>query len=425
MSIESIIIPIAAVTGVALRSLLAKNQAQSPQVVKDLKQKSNPIQHITASDFDNFISNLDNYRRNNCNFEFVVGIDVGATNTRTALFLKNLDTNVTKALEVKFQCKSMNVFRGNYAKLGDRVYDVLRKVPLGSVVALAGPVVDHTSVALTNYVEKEQDLHVDELNEKLFPRGKTRFINDLEAACFGIIGLGLEDRLGEYMASLWVSNEESSIPVKLKKISYAVMSMGTGLGVGIIQYNDNYHGEIKYQPLPLEAGHCLIAHPAPGDKYYDRDIQRLKFLSKKLYKDVTSIEYEDICSGRGLQYCHEFELSLLSTNDEPKIATRALKSGNPDDTPEGRALLVHYKYLMEAAQNVCVMIPSVKGVFFTGDNQLANESFVLESADIYKEVFLNHPKRHWLEPVAKHMVRQKTPHNFNLEGAHFVANHLN
>lgn len=87
--------------------------------------------------------------------------------------------------------------------------------------------------------------------------------------------------------------------------------MGTGLGVGLIQYNRSHKHEIKFQPIPLEAGHCLITFPAPGSKFYERDLARLKFLSKKLYNNQQGVEYEDICSGRGLQYCYEFELTQL------------------------------------------------------------------------------------------------------------------
>jgi hypothetical protein len=77
---------------------------------------------------------------------------------------------------------------------------------------------------------------------------------------------------------------------------------------------------------------------------------------------------------------------------------------------------------MEAAQNVCVMVPSVKGVFFTGDNQMSNEFFVLKNAETYKQVFLTHPKQQWVVPLSENMYRQKQIFNFNLEGTRFVAN---
>ncbi len=49
------------------------------------------------------------------------------------------------------------------------------------------------------------------------------------------------------------------------------------------------------------------------------------------------------------------------------MAHRALSG---EDELAEKAMFAHYHYLMKAAQNVCVMMPSCKGLFLAGDNQV-------------------------------------------------------
>jgi glucokinase len=94
-----------------------------------------------------------------------------------------------------------------------------------------------------------------------------------------------------------------------------VCAMGTGLGTGVIRYNP----KDGFSVLTLEGGHCKATFPGRKAENRETDMKRLEYLSQVLYQSKHSIEFEDICSGRGLQSCYEFE--VLNKKDEPKTMT--------------------------------------------------------------------------------------------------------
>jgi hypothetical protein len=185
------------------------------KVVKDKTTQTTPT--VVLNDTQALINKLVEYKKQNPAFTYVIGVDVGATNFRTAFIFTN-SNNVNSTFEIKLQCRNMNFFRNFYAELGEQVVKNIGVKPQSSVLALAGPI-KGDCVEITNYDEGARELFVNELTDLLFPRGKTKFINDLEAACYGIISLGVEKKLNDYMASLWLPNEKSNLSVDLADVS--------------------------------------------------------------------------------------------------------------------------------------------------------------------------------------------------------------
>ena len=58
--------------------------------------------------------------------------------------------------------------------------------------------------------------------------------------------------------------------------------------------------------VPLESGHSLAAPIGPTHPSRDADVHMNAYLSQKLYRGQYPIEYEDVCSGRGLEYVYEW-----------------------------------------------------------------------------------------------------------------------
>lgn len=90
----------------------------------------------------------------------------------------------------------------------------------------------------------------------------------------------------------------------VKHLVDAVLAMGTGLGTGLIVGSAGG----KFNVIPLEAGHVHIATPGVNSEHFKEERERIEFLSQKIYGGAYPIEYEDICSGRGLEFCYEFEI---------------------------------------------------------------------------------------------------------------------
>jgi len=377
-----------------------------------------------GSDFSPFFLNLEKFvnRYPAPSFTYYVGVDIGATNTRVVIVTKLENSGQIERFEMeKFKCSSVSQLLDVLQFVSSEVMNVFAgQRASAAALALAGPI-DKDRVVLTNYVESSQVLNKQDLPSELFPFAKTRFLNDLEACCYGIIAAGENGELNNYFTNAFepFNNERAADSLHLEQKSYAVLAMGTGLGCGLILCHKNKDGTLSFSPLALEAGHALIGMEGTAREDHKKSVQRFEYISEQVWNSKHGIEYEDICSGRGLKYCYNFERAYDNqpTNDEMDAGDIAPQY--KENRYARMALEVHYGYLMKAAQNICVMIPSCKGVFFAGDNQVNNEQFVSENLDMLRDKFFDHQKKHWLEDVAAY--RQVKQNNFNLVGCEYCA----
>jgi hypothetical protein len=111
--------------------------------------------------------------------------------------------------------------------------------------------------------------------------------------------------------------------------------------------------------------------------------------------------------------------------------------GDPEyDKNAAAAMSLHYRYLFRSASQHCVGFVA-KGVFLIGDNQVgftldwvmlkqcvkvSNDAFVCKHVEEFKEEFLNHSKRSWIEDVE--VFRQIKSYNLMLLGCLFMAKHM-
>jgi len=273
----------------------------------------------------------------------------------------------------------------------------------------AGPVGNHgTEVQITNYLLENRHLTIKDLPSALFPK-KTVFINDLVAACEGIIALGEDGRLSEFFQPLWSPFQEDIVKLSLKNVTYVVMAMGTGLGSAVLLPQSTTHSV-----LPTENGHTSLTPLGPFHPDYKEECELLEFISKKIYGGQQSIEWEDICSGRGLVSCYQF-LTRNDVNISDKISAldvvqQALEQSDPKAE---KALLLHYKYLFRISQQQSIGMIA-KGVFLAGDNQVSNDSFVIKHIPYFKEEYLRSTKKEWI--LETPVYRQTKSYNLNLLG---------
>jgi glucokinase len=355
---------------------------------------------------------------------YFVGIDVGGTNTRVAV--SKADSLALIQL-VKFQANKIPTLIEGLKAVGNQLIQILHRRPQAAVLAVAGPVTDNgTKVTVTNYEgsEAERTLTTSHISPDIFPPKASRFINDLESTCYGINSLNQQGRLCDFFQPLWENEatKQQADKFALLPFHYVVLAMGTGLGTALLQQAPSTVS--KHTVLPLEAGHALVNElgSTSNESKEDRDV--IAFISQKLYGSKTTIEFEDICSGRGL--VNVYEWTVKDTPDAAKglkaqdVVARATAS--PPDANALKAMGIHYKFLMRVAQTLCV-ITQAKGVLLAGDNQVNNLSFVSSYSDHLKQEFLNHVKVAWLNPVS--IYTQKASFSFNLAGAVNAAQTFN
>jgi len=346
---------------------------------------------------------------------FVLGIDIGATNTRIGV--TNLDQ---AAADYIILC---TLVADDVGKLAAAIAVVGAHLPVPALacgIDAAGPVSeDKNSVVITNWPEShDRTIDITKLDERVCPRGKTALLNDLEACCYGISALSAAEQLGKYFELL--EDPAKPVPARLQPRKHLVMAMGTGLGVGVLLDNPDTKKTNQFTVLPMEIGHTIVTHFGQTHKDYFNDEKFLLWLGKKVYGGLHSPEFEDICSGRGLAWAYEY-LTNGKVCEPKDIAQGAMKG----DKEAENAMLLHYRFLLRVAQNTCVGVQT-KGVILCGDNQVHNHAFVrAHAADLTAE-FLHHPKQngpsghHWLDSIP--IFIQKVSVNANMIGCICVAN---
>jgi len=339
-----------------------------------------------------------------------IGVDIGGTNTRIALARHTIKKSEPFLLGTKFAANTLKDLLTSLESFGDRTKEVVGFDVISACLAVAGPVSDQGStVNITNFVG-ETKLTKTDLPKNLFPSGRTVFLNDLASLAEGILALNHSGTLSEFFHPLWGF---SNTNIVLSPVNYLILAMGTGLGCGLLVSDGQSH-----TVLPLETGHTLITSLGPDHPDAAEEKDLFQFLSRKIYKGKFSLEFEDICSGRGLGFCYEF-LTLGSEESEPKLTTAQIVSkAKSNDLKALRAVYLHYKYLIRSAQTQCVGLLG-KGVFLAGDNQVSNDPIVTKYIEEFQREFRNHPKSHWLEDVP--VFRQTKSFNLNLLGCLYSA----
>jgi len=345
--------------------------------------------------------------------KFFVAIDIGATNTRVSIGTEHDSVDIAK-----FQANSVKIIYENLHTIA-KLDPFSNIVATGASLAVAGRIlVDHVNI--TNFLDGKdhQEMYLTALPQNLFPPSKTRFLNDLESACYGISFLNNAGTISEYFKILWPTESfTKETPTSLKCGQNLVLAIGTGLGVGLLI--SPYKAPINvFDVLAMEFGHTFITPLGPGHPDKKEETDLLAYLSQKLYNNAHNPEYEDICSGRGLVYCYEW--AIKDAKEAPQLLTPkevAINASNGEKYAT-KALQLHYKYAARCSQGLAIGLQT-KAIFFAGDNQVQNQHFIFKYADLVKQEFCNHTKSNWLVDVP--IFAQIKATNINILGALHVA----
>ncbi|HEY9737888.1 MAG TPA: glucokinase [Trichocoleus sp.] len=165
-----------------------------------------------------------------------------------------------------------------------------QQVPERACFAIAGPVVDNTSV-LTNLAwslsahRLESDLHLT----------RVQLINDFEAVGYGTLGLQGHDLL-----TLQPGQYDATAPI-------AVIGAGTGLGQGFLIPQ----GDI-FTIFPTEGGHADFAPRS------ELEFQLLNYLLDK--HQISRVSVERVVSGQGIVAIYQFLRDRQYAEESPAMA---------------------------------------------------------------------------------------------------------
>jgi glucokinase len=331
---------------------------------------------------------------------YITAVDVGATNTRVALHSL---TNAFPVIHVpKAEASNVTALLSFLSSLSQYLASKGAPQSRFGCLAAAGPVLEHGhAVVFTNYIG-ERDLHVRDLPEHLFPRGSCTIINDLEAAAYGYVSLLRSSQLSSYFNPLSAAQASATWEQDVREGTTVVLAAGTGLGAGLVVADNSV-------VVPGEGGHMSMR----GES------ELTKFASHRLYEGKFRPEYEDLCSGRGLVLCYQYECGARGVEAKFSAAGDIAKAALTGEDAVCVAALRHMNdALMECAQQMSLTV-FAKTVVLLGDNQVSNDPFFVTYGREFRNVFENHPKKEWLSKIV--VLKQHTNKNLNLLGAAFVA----
>lgn len=286
-----------------------------------------------------------------------------------------------------------------------------------ATMSFAGPVSqDHVVVTNWQCEARERVIHFTQLPFDIFPLDRRRFMNDLEAASYGIIAKYLSSSLKSIFIPVW-ENETTKEPVTLTGSSL-VLSIGSGFGTSFICREDSCDHNCV---VSSEAGHGQAVLCSEKDPQYQREVDFIQFVSQKLHGGSHQPEWEDLCACRGLELAYQFlkikgrQVDLETWPNYDQI--RQLALGN-EDSDALDAFKIHYRFVIRAAQTLALGIQCQR-VFLISRRQVKNATIMQKISEDLKSSFEDHPRAEWFKKIAVYM--QRVDSSFSLSGGLFLS----
>jgi glucokinase len=206
-------------------------------------------------------------------------------------------------------------------------------------------------------------------------------LNDVQAAGYGVIGLDSVGDLNVFRV-LWESGKgplhDNATMRALPKGNVLVVAPGTGLGSCLIQHHARGVGggsAGSYTVLPLEFGHTN-APQHEEDTFLEAYSKELGYAA----------EFDDVCTGRGLEYAYKFH-----SNGRQLSAPEISKLAKAEDDTACLAMRTYHHFIMAFCSQLTMgLLPSA--IVICGDN-VVNNGFYFErptNVSAMREQLLSH-----------------------------------
>lgn len=363
----------------------------------------------------NFLQPLSSWKSGG-KLKICIGVDIGGSGFRTRISNANnkkqcVDISHIKAQSTKMLIESLTSIQNSINK----TFHTFES--RGAAFAIAGPIKDG-KVILTNWPGKPEvrTLSLDDLPQRLFPKRKTSFLNDLEAGAYGIISANEQKILEPNFVQLW-QKEAPKGPI-VSNTRTAVMALGSGLGVALIVKNPLRNDRFV---LPCELGHIQIPIVFKKDPNSTLEYSLLQHISDYYYKGRQAPEFEDTTSGRGIKLCYQFFLQknegIRKNLDEFNAAEIASNARKGEKTAKMALFWCHKMYIRLAKLIATSM--QCDSVILALENQVKDKTFVDSISSKLKDEFYNFVRPEWMEGIR--VYSQIKVLNFNILGCDYVA----
>jgi glucokinase len=290
---------------------------------------------------------------------------------------------------------------------------------LATTFSFPGPI-EHNSVTIPNFWVPNSDntFSLDEFSHFSFMKGQCHFINDIQALGHGLISTdefyGLEDDFGPLWKPPAMDVMPTLYPLYFSSEAAAVFQVHLGLGVAIIVPIDSAD---SYRVIASEWGHSLVQLCGPDEPGYEEERSLLRFIEEK---QGHAVEWEEVCSTRGLANCYEFERkNTLAPGEgaEPLNAIAEIEK-DPSDPIANKSLMTHFKFLMRFAR-MCAISFTCKSVFITYSVLNGGTEALQRHIAMCRDEFMHFTKSEWVSNVSVFV--QNTDRNISEMGVMYHA----
>ncbi|OHT04689.1 Glucokinase 1 [Tritrichomonas foetus] len=290
----------------------------------------------------------------------------------------------------------------------------------GSSLSVAGPITEDT-VVFTNWPGQysNRTLSLSELPTDLFPKNRSKFLNDTESIAYGILAVNRLGTLDKYFEKLFSETSPDGPPVNDRRT--AVVSVGTGLGCSLIVKTPLFNRKIV---VPTELGHLELPIVGHRNANYQFERELVQHISNHWYEGELAIEFEDITSGKGLCNVYQFLVKKATgkvipteTLDGAQIAQMAAEK----EPLAYKALVIFNQMVIRAAKTISTTM-NCDSVILASDNQADNYHIIKDNYSLMKNEFYSFIRPNWLNTIT--VFTQTKRMNFNLFGTSHIAHQL-
>jgi len=330
---------------------------------------------------------------------YVLGVDVGGTNTNIAFAGVNHDKPVV-LFSVQF--KSQELISLDQALLqalefAKQTYDI--NVSACCIGAAGVVSIDHNFAKLTN-VSWDVDGKSISVSTGI---SAMYVINDFQAIGYGMsfIDYASQDDI------LIIKKASSQQYLTSTKV---IVGAGTGLGKCVLFYDEQ--GNV-YHPIASEGGHTDLP------VYTEEEFEMMRFIQRK-YRLSFPVTYEQVISGPGLMNIYEY-LKQSGRYDEPSTvdirSPEDISTHRMDDEICKKTFDLFTRFYARCIKNIILDTMALGGVYIAGGIAIKNQDLFRSS--MFKEEVENAFKRNdVLNTVPLYLIHN---YDLSLKGASYAA----
>lgn len=284
----------------------------------------------------------------------------------------------------------------------EMIYSYVENIKiLATTISFPGPI-DNDAVEITNFWATGDNhfSRTDFTNFKCCKGNYLCMINEIQALAHGLISTdefyGLEDDFAPLWKPPAMDVMPTLYPLYFSSEAACVLQIAFGLGAAFIIPIDSSD---SYRVIASEWGHSQLQLCGPEEAQYEEENALMNFIRSK---KGAAVEWEDICSSRGLRNCYDFELSKQPNlaQDQKAIVDQIVEIiKDPNDAIASKALATHFKFIMRFARQ-CAISFKCKSVFIRYSVIDDGLQYLQKHIALCRDEFMHFTKSEWVSNVS-------------------------